>query len=67
MKTPPNSSSQQLLINLSVILPTGISNYALNLIPYLKTLQPTLLTPKNYPNFNCYPVPPNLTPAQGIK
>jgi hypothetical protein len=49
MNTRPNSS--QLLINLSVILPqpTGISNYALNLIPYLKTLQPTLLTPKTTP------------------
>jgi len=64
-----SSFSSALSINLSVILPqsTGISNYALNLIPYLKTLQPTLLIPKKYPDFNCYPVPPNLTPAQGIK
>ncbi|MEA5577518.1 glycosyltransferase family 1 protein [Anabaena sp. UHCC 0451] len=59
----------QLIINLSIIFsqPTGISNYALNLIPYLKTLQPTLLAAQNYPDFNCYPIPTNLTPAHGIK
>lgn len=58
-----------LIINLSIIFsqPTGISNYALNLIPYLKSLQPTLLTANKYPEFNCYPVPNNLTPADGIK
>ena len=64
-----SSFSSALSINLSVILPqsTGISNYALNLIPYLKTLQPTLLTPNNYPDFNCYPIPNHLNPAYGIK
>ncbi|MBD2292138.1 glycosyltransferase family 4 protein [Anabaena sphaerica FACHB-251] len=64
-----NSFSHQLIINLSVIFsqPTGISNYALNLFPYLKSLQPTLLTANKYPEFNCYPVPNNLTPADGIK
>jgi glycosyltransferase involved in cell wall biosynthesis len=61
--------THQLLINLSIIFsqPTGISNYAQNLIPYLKTLQPTLLTAQNYPEYNCYPIPPHLTPADGIK
>jgi glycosyltransferase involved in cell wall biosynthesis len=59
----------QLLINLSVVFsqPTGISNYAKNLFPYLKTLNPTLLTARNEPNFNCYSIPSNLTPAQGTK
>ncbi|MGB7378154.1 MAG: glycosyltransferase family 1 protein [Rivularia sp. (in: cyanobacteria)] len=59
----------ELLINLSVVFskPTGISNYATNLFPYLKHLQPTLLTSGNYPNFNCCPIPENLTPAQGTK
>ncbi len=57
------------LVNLSVFLlqPTGISNYATNLIPYLKPLHPTLLTAHNYPDFNCYPIPNNLSPAQGAK
>jgi glycosyltransferase involved in cell wall biosynthesis len=58
-----------ILVNLSIVFskPTGISNYATNLFPYLKALNPTLLTAQNYPEFNCYPVPDNLTPAQGTK
>ncbi|MFN7851670.1 glycosyltransferase family 1 protein [Anabaena sp. AL09] len=61
--------SNQLIINLSILFsqPTGISNYAKNLFPYLKSLNPTLLTAQNYPDFNCYPVPNNLTPADGTK
>jgi glycosyltransferase involved in cell wall biosynthesis len=59
----------KILFNLSILFsqPTGISNYARNLFPYLKTLNPTLLTAQNYPEFNCYPIPNNLTPAQGTK
>ncbi|GAB1542978.1 glycosyltransferase family 1 protein [Scytonema sp. NUACC21] len=58
-----------LLINLSMIFskPTGISNYAKNLVPYIKNINPTLLTAYNYPEFNCYSIPGNLTPAQGTK
>lgn len=58
-----------ILVNLSIVFskPTGISNYATNLFPYLKALNPTLLTAENYSEFNCYPVPDNLTPAQGTK
>lgn len=69
MNTINNPSSHKLIINLSIIFsqPTGISNYALNLIPYLKTLQPTLLASQHYPDFNCYPIPNNLTPAHGTK
>jgi len=65
MKTLDN----QLIINLSILWsqPTGISNYAQNIFPYLKSLCPTLLTPQQDPEFNCYPVPNNLTPAQGTK
>ncbi|MTJ08643.1 glycosyltransferase family 1 protein [Anabaena sp. UHCC 0204] len=63
--------SNQLIINLSILFsqPTGISNYAKNLFPYLKSLNPTLLTAtaQNHPDFNCYPVPNNLTPADGTK
>ncbi len=59
----------KVLVNLSILFsqPTGISNYARNLFPYLKSLNPTLLTAQNYPDFNCYLVPDDLTPAQGTK
>ncbi len=69
MKIRDNAFSSKLIINLSIIFPqpTGISNYAENLFPYLKSLNPTLLTAQNYPEFNCYPVPNNLTPALGTK
>ncbi|MEB3182036.1 MAG: glycosyltransferase family 1 protein [Nostocaceae cyanobacterium] len=59
----------QVIINLAVLSPkpTGITTYAKNLFPYLKTLDPTLLIADNIPEFTCYPVPPNLTPEQGTK
>jgi hypothetical protein len=59
----------QLLINLSFLLtkPTGTTTYALNLLPHLQLLQPTLLTSQSFPNYNCYPTPPNQTSEQGIK
>ncbi|MBD2436130.1 glycosyltransferase family 1 protein [Nostoc sp. FACHB-110] len=58
-----------LIVNLSILLsqPTGISNYAYNIFPYLKVLEPTLLTAQKYQNFNCYLIPDNLTPAYGTK
>lgn len=58
-----------LIINLSILLsqPTGISNYTQNLVPYLKPLNPTLLTAQNKPDFNCHQIPDNLTPAHGTK
>ena len=59
----------ELLVNLSVVFskPTGISNYATNLLPYLEHLQPTVLASSKYSNFNCYQIPGNITPAQGTK
>jgi glycosyltransferase involved in cell wall biosynthesis len=59
----------ELLINLSILFskPTGISSYAQNIFPYLKSLDPTLLTAQVYPSFKCYLVPDNLTPAHGTK
>ncbi|MEJ1930092.1 glycosyltransferase family 1 protein [Nostoc sp. NIES-2111] len=61
--------SQQLLINLSFFLtkPTGITTYALNLLPHLKKLDPTLLISQNLPSYNCYPIPANQTAEQGGK
>ncbi|MBD2613724.1 glycosyltransferase family 4 protein [Nostoc punctiforme FACHB-252] len=58
-----------LLINFSFLLnrPTGISTYALNLLPHLQQLYPTLLVCQNISGYNCYPIPPDLTPEQGLK
>jgi glycosyltransferase involved in cell wall biosynthesis len=64
VNTPHN-----LLINLSVLFPkpTGISTYILNLLPYLKSLEPTLLTANIYPDFTCYSIPNDLAPDRGAK
>ncbi|MGH1394903.1 MAG: glycosyltransferase family 4 protein [Trichormus sp.] len=61
--------AKHLLINLSFLLtqPTGTTNYALNLLPHLKLLQPTLLVAQNISGYNCYPIPPNQTAEQGGK
>jgi glycosyltransferase involved in cell wall biosynthesis len=61
--------SSDLLVNLSLLFdkPTGIATYAANVFPYLKSLDSTLLVSHNYPEYKCYPVPANLTPAQGTK
>ncbi|MBN3899015.1 MAG: glycosyltransferase family 4 protein [Nostoc sp. NOS(2021)] len=69
MKIVDNTSAKQLIINLSILLsqPTGIGNYAQNLFPYLKSFQPTLLVAQKYPDFDCYPIPSNLTPDHGTK
>ncbi|MDF5709094.1 MAG: glycosyltransferase family 1 protein [Nostoc sp. S4] len=58
-----------LLINLSFLLtqPTGITTYALNLLPHLQELDPTLLISNNISGYNCYPVPPHQTAEQGVK
>jgi glycosyltransferase involved in cell wall biosynthesis len=62
-------SLNSVLINLSFLFdkPTGIATYATNLIPHLNQLNPTLLTAKKIDNFNCYQIPPGLTPEQGTK
>ncbi|MEA5511178.1 glycosyltransferase family 1 protein [Crocosphaera sp. UHCC 0190] len=63
------NQDSKLLINLSLLLskPTGITVYANNVFPYLKSLQPTLLASQQYQDFNTYLVPNNLTPEQGTK
>ncbi|WP_414578368.1 glycosyltransferase family 4 protein [Anabaena sp. CCY 9402-a] len=60
---------EHLLINLSFLLtkPTGTTTYSLNLLPYLKQLQPTLLVAQNISGYKCYPVPPKQTAEQGGK
>ncbi len=58
---------QHLIVNLSLLFarPTGIATYAGQVIPYLKALNPTLLTNQSYPDFNSHLIPANLTPQQG--
>ena len=69
MRHPNTAASNQLLINLAVLInkPTGITTYAANLFPHLQGLNPTLLVAQALDNYTCYPVPPNLTPAHGTK
>lgn len=61
--------SNKLLVNLSFLLsqPTGLATYSANLFPYLQSLEPILLTASSIEGFNCFPVPANLTQAQGTK
>jgi len=61
--------SNSLLINLAVLFakPTGIATYAKNLINNLGDLNPTLLTAQKFNAFDCYPIPDNMTPAQGSR
>lgn len=47
--------------------PTGISTYALNLLPSLSSLSPTLLTAQQIDSYSCYFIPSGQTPEQGIK
>ncbi|TVQ43059.1 MAG: glycosyltransferase family 1 protein [Gloeocapsa sp. DLM2.Bin57] len=59
----------KILINLGMLLdkPTGISNYALNILPYLKPLEPTLLVGKAKQGYNCRLIADNLGPNHGSK
>lgn len=58
-----------LTINLSFLMqrPTGTSIYALNLLPHLSSLEPTLLVAQPIAPYHCYSVPSGQTPEQGIK
>jgi glycosyltransferase involved in cell wall biosynthesis len=61
--------SSQLLINLSFLAtkPTGHTIYAKNLVSHLQALEPTLLSPQNFPGFKHYSIAGNMTPDQGSK
>lgn len=47
--------------------PTGISTYALNLLPYLSCLSPTLLSAQQIDSYSCYLISEGKTPEQGVK
>lgn len=69
MSYSKNSHSSHLLINLAFLLaqPTGTTTYALNLLPHLSSLAPTLLATQPHSADSHYPIPTNLTAAQGAK
>lgn len=69
MVHPLSINSSPLLINLSFAIPqpTGLSNYATSVLPYLKRLHPTLLTSQNQAGFSCCFTPDNMTSAHGAK
>ncbi|MGK7924000.1 MAG: glycosyltransferase family 4 protein [Spirulina sp.] len=58
-----------MLVNLSFLFskPTGITNYARNLYPYLKPLEPILLSAEEIPGYDLYPIPGYLTPEYGTR
>ena len=62
--------ADELLINLAFLLPrpTGTSTYAINLLPHLQALHPTLLVAEAMSGrYKSLPVPANMTAAQGAR
>ena len=61
--------ASSLLINLSCLpqRPTGIAVYTRNVFPYLKPLEPTLLTAREIEGFACDRVPGDMTPDEGTR
>ena len=61
--------SNILSFNLSFLFskPTGISIYAKSLLPYLKSLNPVLLSAYPHLDYNCRKIPNNMTPDLGVK
>lgn len=57
------------LVNLAFLntQPTGLMIYGLNVVPHLRSLNPTLLTPLSLPDGTCYPVSATMTADQGSK
>lgn len=66
---PTLTESQKLAVNLSVLIPkpTGISVYAENILPHLRSLNPLLLTGHKIPGYQCHQIPDNMTPDEGTK
>ncbi len=64
-----DDSPYPLLINLSALIarPTGISTYALNLLPHLRSLHPQLLSNTTVEGFECHPIPNQLGADYGLK
>jgi glycosyltransferase involved in cell wall biosynthesis len=62
-----SNQADNLAINLAFLptKPTGLATYALNLLPHLRPLAPTLLAAEPREGFRHAPVPANLTNEQG--
>ncbi len=62
-------TENRLLISLASLIsrPTGISNYTLNLLPYLQPLNPMLLTAQPIPGYDCHSIMANQTSEAGIQ
>lgn len=58
-----------MLVNLSFLFskPTGITTYARNLYPHLKSLDPILLSAEEILGYDCYRIPRHLTPEYGTQ
>jgi glycosyltransferase involved in cell wall biosynthesis len=69
MRKKETGGKDRLLINLAVLFdkPTGIATYASNVIDSLSSLDPTLITARNFDRISCYPIPDNMTPREGSK
>lgn len=60
---------RSLLINLSYLMerPTGISTYALGLLPQLRCLDPLVLSPRDLPGFRRQAISDQLSPEWGMR
>ncbi len=47
--------------------PTGTTTYALNLLPHIQEIEPTILAAQSFYGHNCYSTPINQTSEQGFK
>lgn len=47
------------------VKPTGLATYAINLLPHLQPLAPTLFSPRPHTGFHHQPVPADMTHEQG--
>lgn len=59
--------ANSIAINLAFlpVKPTGLATYAINLLPYLKELEPALFVAEPQAEFECYSVPAKMTHEQG--
>lgn len=59
--------ASSITINLAFLpeKPTGLATYAINLLPYLKAVDPTLVVANVRHDFACYPAPVGMTHEQG--
>lgn len=69
MFNAPRPTPHNLLVNLAFLTskPTGHTTYALNLLPQLQCLSPTLLSPRSIEPYSCHIIPDNINTDHGSK